>query len=209
MAIVRKVLFAPSAEELVALGAMRPRRLLLPSGESRITGIAVIDTTQGLLPVSSGYRDVEFKFEVFFVTLRSDCPAARLDLTEVVVLPAGCSVNCLFRAEWLIDDATDSWETVGRRQGWNKGRLSAIPASARAVGLCMVGLAFLGPSRELLSIISVDDDASPLNIKVVRNPEKLAWLESQCERVRPMEFGKWRAGISDWDVVECGQGLTQ
>ena len=196
MAMVRTIIL-PSEQLIRAFSGNEGGRLLAPPPGSPSRGLLVFERSSGdRFVLSSDYVDVEFKFEVFFISLRPDLSSASMSLAEVITIPVGTTVEVLFRASWLrrrCKSTLPEDEALVEEQGHR----SSMPSSCTAAALAPAGIALLAPNGELLAA-AVLDDQGPLNLKAVTDTREFQAIAVTCERIDLRNVSQWAANLSGW-----------
>lgn len=188
--------FVPDRQDLERLLKISPGKLFV-SGTSTPTleSIYLLDQERGWVSLSWSYVDVEFKFEIYCVSIGSskEDPA---DLIPVGEVPPFASVGFLLRSEWV--RPANPGEVPGHFEQVKEesGAAESVPSSATSVGTSLYGIVFSDEDSRPLFAITVDDNKS-YSLKVISAPKALANLVSVCDLCTFPQLMAWKPPAND------------
>jgi hypothetical protein len=143
------------------------------------------------LSLSWDYVDVEFKFEIYCLSVDSPKAVVVENLASIGVLPKHSSVRFLTRTEWVrparVGEVPEQFEQV-LEEG---GRMSSIPDTATVVGTVLYGVVFNDLNGQPLLAVTVDE-ATSYSLRLVDAPKAMASLMSICDVHSLPELVAWR-----------------
>lgn len=167
---------------------LRPASLLL-----------VCDNAEHAVRLKTEYRDVVFKFEIFNI-LPSVSPVSQASAhQEIEVLAAWNTIRCIFAFEWERPSTKDEVPPLYEQIVGERGARSAIPNTATAVGVSMVGISFHSSVDDrTVGMIYTDTSVDPTVLLVSRAPEVIENFEADCEIIDVEEFPRWKRSLVKW-----------
>ncbi|MFC3654571.1 hypothetical protein FZ025_10455 [Xanthomonas hyacinthi] len=152
--------------------------------------IYLLDREDNCISLSWNYFDVDFKFEIYGISIDSRKDYCPRDLACIEDINKLSSISFLLRSEWVRPtkpgEVPDHFEQVKEESGTTE----SVPASAISVGTCLYGIVFNDASSNPFLIIAVDDDKR-YSLKHVAVPEEIADLISGCDLCTLSQLIDW------------------
>lgn len=170
--------FLPEASVLNRLSAISSVRLFVNcKNNPEYSCIYLIDEHGLAICFSWEYGDVEFKFEVYFLSIQIESAISVDELSLIKSIPSAFSMSFLVRSEWvrptLENEVPANFEKVIEERGF----IDSVPETATAVGVFLYGLILKQISSGEETAIIVDDDVN-YSLKVVDDIEYIEKLKN-------------------------------
>lgn len=191
MAILNRKIFLPDSALLEFLTDANVRRALCPDAGSDLDGMLILDADNGRqIILSSDYRNVEFKFEVFYIVSRIDISPGDLSRYTEICFPESIRIGLLFQAAWLRPanpgEVPSQYEPIVEEQG----NIKLIPDVASSVGIYLKGISFETVGNESFAVMAVNDD-NPLTLSLYTEEQYIKEIKNKCEYVPLLQINEW------------------
>lgn len=170
--------FIPSVQDLESLSQVSAGELYIDRTNQPTLGTLLM--RHGLdewISLSWDYVDVEFKFEIYCLSIGSPKTVVIENLASIEALPRHSSIRFLTKTEWVrpaqLDEVPENFEQVLEESGL----ISSIPDSATAIGTVLYGVIFEDSNGQPLLVVTVDD-ATSYSLRLVGEPTAMALLIS-------------------------------
>lgn len=153
--------------------------------------IYLLDHEDNWISLSWSYVGVEFKFEIYCVSIDRQKEIFPVDLTCIEDIHDFSSMSFLLRSEWVRPahpgEVPDHFEQVKEESG----TASSVPSSATAVGTSLYGIVLNDACSKPLLAITVNDDER-YSLKHVVAPAEMADLISGCDLCTLSQLMTWK-----------------
>lgn len=184
--------FIPDHRDLERLLKISPRGLFV-SGKNNpvMESIYLLDHEDNWISLSWSYVDVEFKFEIYCVSIDRRKETFPEDLTCIEDIQGFSSISFLLRSEWLRPahpgEVPDHFEQVKEESG----TASSVPSSATVVGTFLYGILLNDVRSKPFLAITVNDDER-YSLKHIVATEEMADLISGCDLCTLSQLMTWK-----------------
>lgn len=145
------------------------------------------------LSLTWNYFDVEFKFEVYGLSI-DQLAAAPQDLTCVGTVPIFSQITFLLKTEWTRPtkpgEVPDNFEQIIEENG----NFSNIPNTAISVGTALHGIVFSGDKDDSKLLLSIND-AERYSLKSTVDTEEIVPIAKSCDALTLSEILIWTPPI--------------
>jgi hypothetical protein len=184
--------FIPSAQVLESLSKVSAGMLYIDQKNQPVLGTLLMrQEANEWVSLSWDYVDVEFKFEIYCLSIDSPKVVVAEDLVSIEELPRHSSIRLLTKTEWVRPahggEVPESFEQVLEESGL----MSSIPDSATAIGTVLYGVIFDDSNGQPLLAVTVDD-ATSYSLRLITEPTDMALLASTCDVYSLPELVVWR-----------------
>lgn len=171
----------PSIDILKRLVNMRPSRTFVSKKNSPPMGSIYVHGLSGdWMLLCWDYFDVEFKFEIYCLSVELSHPMAVNELIEIESIPKFQSIRFLLRTEWVRPtkpgEVPDNFEQAIQESGFAE----MAPSSATAIGSALYGITFCGANDSPLLVIAVSD-SERYSLQVFAAPAAMASVLDSCD----------------------------
>ncbi|TCV93180.1 hypothetical protein EC912_10540 [Luteibacter rhizovicinus] len=183
--------FIPQRQDLETLAKLPPGKLFISSQNKPAWNKVYIQVTEGKwLSLSWDYVDVEFKFEIYCLSIAQHATPSADDFIQAGEIPDFSSIRFLLKSEWVrpasSNEVPDNFEQVIEESG-----LAAdVPRSASAVGTSLHGIVFIRHDGKPCLLVEIDESQS-YSIRTVENCEAIAALTSKYDSLSFSEVLAW------------------
>ncbi|WP_203143278.1 hypothetical protein [Marinobacter mangrovi] len=190
MAILKRKLLVPDEEFVSFLQRLDECKVLCPSESSAWSDMLILESGSGdRMSLSSDYVNIEFKFEVFYLSSSDSCLSEKLDLKEIFSVVEMSSAKFLFQVAWLRPalpgEVPPNYEQVVEEVGVRND----IPEAAYVAGLYVKGILILSNERPVIAIASSGDNPDVLVLAV--DEQEIDAVLGKCEQVSPFAVHDW------------------
>ncbi|MBB3228837.1 hypothetical protein FHW69_003482 [Luteibacter sp. Sphag1AF] len=183
--------FLPSAQSLSHISAIRPGAYFFDRKSDPKWSAIYFPQENGLwLSLSWDYFDVEFKFEIYGMSV-GQLKGSGISLNEAGVIHDFSQIKFLLRTEWTRPtkpgEVPDSFEEIIEENG----QLSQVPDTAASVATSLYGVIFSGHTEDPPMMITIDDAAS-YSLKSSTDPLEINAMERSCDLLTLPEILAWK-----------------
>jgi hypothetical protein len=171
----------PELEQLTRMQAVTPGELFVDADNNpSLESIYILDKYGELICLSWSYIDIEFKFEIYCLSIDKPRAVISNDFISVGKVPDFTFLSFLLRSEWVRPthpaEVPDSFEKVIEESGPS----SLVPPSATAIGTTLYGVVFADGDRKPLLMIAIDD-IERYRLKIIVDSDTMTKLISTCD----------------------------
>lgn len=190
--------FLPDKKSLSHISIIRPGAYFFDSKRNPRSSAMYFPQENGAwLSISWDYFDVEFKFEIYGISVEH-LKDSGIALVEAGVIPDFSQIKFLMRTEWIrpaeTEEVPDSFEQIIEENG----PLSKIPSVAISVATTLYGVIFNGGSEGAVMMITIDDAAS-YSLKSSTDPVEISAMEESCDLLTLPEILDWKPPNNEKD----------
>jgi hypothetical protein len=172
---------APSIDVLERLVRMRsPRAFVSKKNNPPMGSIYVHGLSNDWMLLCWDYFDIEFKFEIYCISIELSHPMTMDELIEIESIPKFQSIRFLLRTEWIRPtkpgEVPDNFEQVIQEGGLAE----KVPSSATAIGSALYGITFCSADDSPLLVIAVSD-SERYGLQVLATPVAMASVLDYCD----------------------------
>lgn len=187
--------FLPEVNDLHKLLLLEPGKAFFRAKNSPIEGALYVRNRENQwLSLSWDYVDVEFKFEIFYLSIESQQDVTTDDLIFAANIPSFGSLELLVKSEWvrptLSGEVPDDFEELIEECG----TIKSVPASATAIGTAISGVMLSDQLGVPLWAIIIDDVKS-YSTRIVSSLDALVSLKTTCDVFSCAALLDWRPPI--------------
>jgi hypothetical protein len=184
--------FIPSAQALESLSRVSSGELYIDRKNQPALGTLLMrQDASEWVSLSWDYVDVEFKFEIYCLSIDSPKAVAAEDLASIQELPRHSSIRFLTKTEWVrpahVGEVPENFEQVLEENGL----MSSIPDAASAIGTVLYGVIFDDSNGQPLLAVTIDDETS-YSLRLTTEPADMALLASTFDVYSLPELVAWR-----------------
>ena len=184
--------FVPSVQHLERLTQVSAGELYIDRTNQPALGTLLMrHGTDEWISLSWDYVDVEFKFEIYGLSIDSPKTVFVENLASIEMLPRHSSIRLLTKTEWVrpahVGEVPENFEQILEESGL----MSSIPDSATAIGTALYGVVFDDSNGQPLLAVTVDDVAS-YSLRLVADPTAMASLIGAYDVYSPLELMAWQ-----------------
>lgn len=183
---------SPERQVLGILSRLQSCEFLVDIQASPIWETIFIRDREGCwLAICWDYADVEFKFEIYHLSIERPLKVpAEEKLSVGGCIPRFSKVRLLTRSEWVRPAAAGEVPLHYEQVVEEAGRLADVPDSATAAGTALFGIGFLDEGGDPLLGICIDN-SSNYCVKKFEEPEELNDLFASCDCFSLQEWDEW------------------
>lgn len=181
--------FLPNDQDLSHISAIRPGSYFINGrSDPKWSAIYFLQENGVWLSISWDYFDVEFKFEIYGVSV-DHLKDSDVGLIEAGVIQSFSQIKFLLRTEWIrpakSGEVPNSFEKIIEEGGL----LSQVPDTATSVATVLYGMIFSGHAEDVM-MITIDDAAS-YSLKSSTDPVEISAMERSCDLLTLSEMLAW------------------
>lgn len=187
--------FFPPRQELDKLLRIAPSELFINKNSKPIFESIYIRNKDGQwISLSWNYVDVEFKFEIYCLSIDSLDNIYLENLISIGPIPNFASIEFLVKSEWTRPttpgEVPDNFEQIIEESG----HISSIPSSAIAIGTTLCGIVFNDFDQKPLLAIVIDDTES-YSVKKIVESEAIISIMAAYDSFSFPELMAWKPPI--------------
>lgn len=188
--------FVPPHQELNKLLHIAPGELFINTKNNPVwESVYIRDKSGQWISLSWNYIDVEFKFEIYCLSIDSPKNIIFQDLIPAGSVPNFASLEFLMKSDWvrptLPGEVPENFEQVIEEGG----PISSVPSSASVVGTTIYGIVFNDVDHNPLLVIAVDDNER-YSVKKIVDFDAIATLMEVCDSFSLPELMTWSPPVS-------------
>ncbi len=168
---MKRKLLCPELESLLGMTEFSGGEIFIDLSNDPPLGVLHLRSMRGeVVTASWDFADVEFRFEVYFVNVKTAENSEIDAFTSLSKVPVLGTLEYLFRAEWLRPSAPGEVPEHFEQVIEERGSPANIPASATAVGVAFVGVVFRSAANDEHLGLCIDD-VNNYSLKIVKGAQ--------------------------------------
>lgn len=183
--------FLPNDRGLGDISSIRPGAYFVDNRNDPKWSTIYFHQENGMwLSISWDYFDVEFKFEIYGISI-GQLAGADISPAEAGVIHDFSQIKFLLRTEWTrparSGEVPDGFEKIIE----GNSRFSQVPDNAVSVATTLYGVIFSGRNEDAIMMITIDDAAS-YSLKSSTDLGEISAMRQNCDLFTLSEILTWK-----------------
>jgi hypothetical protein len=194
--MVEIIKIAPSDQTIAALGVLQGSLEILQIDP--LSGSLTLLSGKSVVRVSVKWDEIVAKLECFSISAEVLSKPSSLDTIRSVSvhgsIQAWDHVECMMRFKWVRPahrgEVPVDWEQAVQEEG----KRVDVPLSATAIGVSVVGFAFVSnDDGKAVAVVVSDDENNPGELRLIYDREEISREIESSDRVDSNRVGAWFA----------------